>query len=262
MRNIVILTLIVAQIATGIHGVEVLVKIPEDQEETQLSKIVGAIANLTRKQEKHWVELEGRFKGLERKIDALESKASMPEPMPASTPEPEPEPEPSPEPEPEPEPSPKPTTHRDLVRMENSGTPDATSFYNPSYGPQYAFKNLGGSFYRSDYVSNWPTYIWMKFANPHRISQLGFSSATNSLHAPRRFAIVGSLNCAAPWTVLHHVAEAGFPNNYCCEFKIWIVPQQKRQAFPCIGLKVETTWNMDWPYVFLKNIQMWEEVVL
>jgi len=268
MRNIVLLTLIVAQIATGIHGVEVLVKIPEDQEETQLSKIMEAIANLTRqesektrKQEKHWVELEGRFKGLERKIDELESKASMPEPMPASTPEPEPEPEPepSPEPEPEPEPSPKPATHR--VRMENSGTAGATSFVSSTYAPKYAFQNVG-HFYESEHVSDWPTYIWMKFANPHRISLLGFSSAHQNWYAPRRFDIVGSSNCAAPWTVLHHVAEAGFPNDYCCEFKIWLVPQQNRQAFPCIGLKVETTWNMDWPYVFLKNIQMWEEVVL
>jgi len=250
MRNTVILTLIVAQIATGIHGVEVLVKIPEDQEETQLSKIVGAIANFTRKQEKHWVELEGRFKGLERKIDELESKASMPEPMPASTPEPEP--------------SPKPTIHRDSVQMENSGTAGATSFASSDRSPKYAFKNVH-NYYHSRAVRNWPTYIWMKFANPHRISQLGFSSAQSNgnQYAPRRFNIVGSSNCAEPWTVLLHVAEAGFPNNGgCCEFKTWKVPQEKRQAFPCIGLKIESIWRMDNPYVILKNIQMWEEVML
>ena len=146
--------------------------------------------------------------------------------------------------------------------MENSGTAGATSSLGSGYGPKYAFQN-SGNFYESNTVSNWPTYIWMKFANPHRISQLGFSSAYENRYAPRRFDIVGSSNCAAPWTVLHHVAEAGFPNNErCCDFRTWIVPQQRRQPFPCIGLKVETIWYMDNPYVLLKNIQMWEEVVL
>ena len=146
--------------------------------------------------------------------------------------------------------------------MENSGTAGATSVWKSSV-PKYAFQNSEnrGIFYHSNRVSNWPTYIWMKFAKPHRISQLGFSSRNNK-YAPRRFDIVGSSNCADPWTVLHHVADSGYPNDgsgYI--FKTWIVPQQNRQAFPCIGLKVETVWHMQYPYVLLTNIQMWEEVV-
>ena len=157
--------------------------------------------------------------------------------------------------------------------MENSGTAGATSVhYRSFYSPKFAFQDVNGNrdYYHSLRLNgrngrNWPVYIWMKFANPHRISQLGFSSAQSNgnQYAPRRFDIVGSSNCAAPWTVLHHVAEAGFPNNdQCCEFKTWIVPEQKRQAFRCIGLKVESIGNMGNPYVILKNIQMWEEVAL
>ena len=143
--------------------------------------------------------------------------------------------------------------------MENSGTAGATSSLGSGYGPKYAFQN-SGNFYESNTVSNWPTYIWMKFANPHRISQLGFTSSQNR-YAPRRFNIVGSSNCTEPWTVLCHVADAGFPNNYAGKvFKTWIVPQEKRQAFPCIGLEVESILDGA-PYVLLYNIQMWEEVL-
>ena len=145
------------------------------------------------------------------------------------------------------------------------GTAGATSVYpyRPDLEAKNAFLKPGsGKQYISSVVRVWPVYIWMKFANPHRISQLGFSSI--GIHwycAPKRFDIVGSSNCATPWTVLRHVADAGFPNHSGQSvFKSWKVPQQKRQAFPCIGLKVERTLAMG--QLSLKNIQMWEDVAL
>ena len=152
--------------------------------------------------------------------------------------------------------------------MENSGTAGATSFYQAGYEAKNAFLKPGsGKRYVSYIIRVWPVYIWMKFANPHRISQLGFSSiGTEDYYAPKRFDIVGSSNCATmtdhgPWTVLRHVPDAGFPVYSGQDvFKSWKVPQQKRQAFPCIGLKVERTLAMG--QLSLKNIQMWEDVAL
>ena len=146
--------------------------------------------------------------------------------------------------------------------MVNTGLAGATSFHSTAYGPEKAFQNLNGNyFYRSK--RGLPQSVWMKFVEPHRISQLGFSSKQpyGNLYAPRSFDIVGSSNCAAPWTVLLHVAEAGFPNDSNGNvFKTWVVPPQNRKAFRCIGLKVETIWFMNNPYLQLKNIQMWEEL--
>ena len=98
----------------------------------------------------------------------------------------------------------------------------------------------------------------MKFADPHRITKIGFYCL--GYYAPRSFDIIGSSDCAAPWTVLLHVAEK---YDYRKIFKTWVVPPQKRQAFRCIGIKVETIMEDD-PEdpnpVMLKNIQMWEEL--
>ena len=144
--------------------------------------------------------------------------------------------------------------------MENSGTAGATSFGNSRgrarYAPRYAFENSGNK-WLSNLAQQSGSGIWMNFATPHRLAQLGFTTVYNK-HAPRRFDIVGSPNCAAPWTVLLHVADAGWPNDWESGLsKNWTVAPQKRRAFRCIGLMVETTWDMF--HVLVKNIQMWEE---
>jgi len=148
-----------------------------------------------------------------------------------------------------------------IVLMQNSGTPGATSFFNENCEPKYAFQNS----FKYWMVYGLPQSIWMKFATAHRIAKIGFSSKPekrlnhpidykSSKWAPRRFNIIGSSNCAEPWTVLLHVAYS----NYIDNVRTWTVPQQNRRAFRCIGLKIETTYK--YPNVALKNIQMWEEV--
>jgi len=87
--------------------------------------------------------------------------------------------------------------------MQNNGTPGATSFDSiESKLPKYAFENTiysdrpgvtGDNYWESD--RGFPQYFWMKFATPHRIAKLGFSSQSNA-YAPRRFDIIGSSNCA------------------------------------------------------------------
>jgi len=163
------------------------------------------------------------------------------------------------------------SAEEDTVLMQNNGTPGATSFDNNSAAsklPKYAFENTvtytgqtsGDNYWESDGMM--PQYVWMKFATPHRIAKLGFSSQSN-MFAPRRFDIVGSSNCAKrdgdAWMVLLHVAESGFPAD---DFpgrmtKTWSIPQQNRREYACIGLKIESS-NSE-TSVVLKNIQMWEE---
>jgi len=161
------------------------------------------------------------------------------------------------------------SAEEDTVLMQNNGTPGATSFDNNSAAsklPKYAFENT--LTYDASGYNYWlskrgmPQYIWMKFATPHRIAKLGFSSQSN-MFAPRRFDIVGSSNCAKrdgdAWKALLHVAESGFPAD---DFpgrmtKTWSIPQQNRREYACIGLKIESS-NSE-TSVVLKNIQMWEE---
>jgi len=168
------------------------------------------------------------------------------------------------------------SAEEDTVLMQNNGTPGATSFDNNSAAsklPKYAFENTvtytgqtsGDNYWESEESPNirgMPQYVWMKFATPHRIAKLGFSSQSN-MFAPRRFDIVGSSNCAKrdgdAWKALLHVAESGFPAD---DFpgrmtKTWSIPQQNRREYACIGLKIESS-NSE-TSVVLKNIQMWEE---
>ena len=147
--------------------------------------------------------------------------------------------------------------------MQNNGTPGATSFDSiESKLPKYAFENTiysdrpgvtGDNYWESE--RGFPQYIWMKFATPHRIAKLGFSSQSNA-YAPTRFDIIGSSNCAAPWTVLRHVDDAGFTE--WGQVKTWTVPLENRLAFTCIGLKIETSNRYDYPYIAVRQIQMWE----
>jgi len=163
------------------------------------------------------------------------------------------------------------SAEEDTVLMQNNGTPGATSFDNNSAAsklPKYAFENTSTYTGRTSGYNYWeskglmPQYVWMKFATPHRIAKLGFSSQSN-MFAPKRFDIVGSSNCAKrdgdAWMVLLHVAESGFPAD---DFpgrmtKSWSIPQQNRREYACIGLKIES--SNSGTSVVLKNIQMWEE---
>jgi len=162
------------------------------------------------------------------------------------------------------------SAEEDTVLMQNNGTPGATSFDNNSAAsklPKYAFENT--LTYDASGYNYWlskrgmPQYIWMKFATPHRIAKLGFSSQSNA-YAPTRFDIIGSSNCAKrdgdAWMVLLHVAESGFPADDIPGkmTKTWSIPQQNRREYACIGLKIELS-NNEKNYVALKNIQMWEE---
>ena len=78
-----------------------------------------------------------------------------------------------------------------------------------------------------------PVYIWMRFTTPQKITAIGFGSGW-SVEAPKRFAVVGSSNCAEPWTSLLHVDDSGFV--YDNEFHSWIVPEKNRRSFHCIGI--------------------------
>jgi len=93
------------------------------------------------------------------------------------------------------------SAEEDTVLMQNNGTPGATSFDSAaSKFPKYAFENTvtytgqtsGDNYWESEESPNirgMPQYVWMKFATPHRIAKLGFSSQSN-MFAPRRFDIV------------------------------------------------------------------------
>ena len=149
--------------------------------------------------------------------------------------------------------------------MKNSGTAGATSVSVPSRvcpsgsAAKWAFQNYEGRCYVSKPSKDWmhPISIYMNFAKPHRISQLGFSSFENNF-APKSFAIVGSSNCNTEritWTELLYVADSGFADNGI-QFKTYTVLPQKRQAFPCIGLKIDKPAQGQ---VALNRITLWEE---
>ena len=141
--------------------------------------------------------------------------------------------------------------------MENNGTAGATSTWG-STRPKYAFQSRAeqSRAEQSSYFWNsedgFPQSIWMKFATPRQIAKLGYYSLS---YAPRRFNIIGSSDCAEPWTILLHVADSNSKHKE----RTWTVPQQNRRAFKCIGLKIETTYadDLETTSVALQNIQMW-----
>jgi len=244
MRNIVILTLIVAQIATRIHGVEVLVKIPEDQADAQMSKIIEAIANVTRQEnektreqeKRHWMELE-------RKIDELESKALINASMP------------------------KPTTHRGLALIAYEGTPGASTYLS-EHPPKYAFQN-GTTYFMANGAP--PYWVWFRFSKPHRLAAISILTAkgVNVVYAPQGFQVVGSSNCTN-WQTMLTVEDAGFPYYDGQDYgklykgkpgitKYFNIPKENRLMFPCIGIKVTRVEYLYSRACLLKNIKMWEE---
>ena len=129
----------------------------------------------------------------------------------------------------------------------------ATSYDSARFAPKYAFKKTQDKYYRSKL--GLPQFVWIEFLDVHRISKLGFRGLYRN--APRSFDIVGSFDCAK-WTVLLHVAKAGFPDDSNL-FKTWVVPPQNRKkAFRCIGIKVDAVMNAKKAYVLLKDFRMWE----
>ena len=146
-----------------------------------------------------------------------------------------------------------------IINNGTAGTTSLEQFHNPSTNinlPKYAFQNTSNYWFSE---GGMPQSAWMQFPTPHEITKIGFSSIYNS-YAPKRFDVIGSSNCAAPWTVLLRINDAGFPNDYGNEFKLWSVPADSQRPFTCLGLKIETTGAMeDYPHVALKNIEMWEK---
>ena len=77
--------------------------------------------------------------------------------------------------------------------------------------------------------------------------------------APEQFDVVGSPDCAEPWTTLLRVESAGFTNNHHNgKFKSWIVPDKDRHSFNCIKMNVQNMPSGASKYVALKNLTLWE----
>jgi len=139
------------------------------------------------------------------------------------------------------------------VMIATNGIVGGTKCAYKDHIPKNAFRQ--GDYWFCPSREKHPQYIWMKFCAPHRIIQLGIQTAS---FAPsvKRFDIIGSSDCAAPWTVLRHVEDAGFSK--FGQKKVWTVPVQNRRAFSCIGLKIETSNEHPFPYIMVEQIQMWE----
>jgi len=257
--NIIILILLVAQIATEIDGVDVLVRIPEDQAE-----IKEAIANMTKQneitrkeEERRWVELKSELKGIKRKIDELESEtlmikgintsASKPKPLPASTPDAEPSPTPK---------------IRGILRKLDDGTAGASSTCCPNCcSARNAFIPFGEA-KEHEQLEQWasetdqfPAYIWMRFQRPHRLAKIAFSSLYYK-QLPKEIGVVGSDDCET-WTTLVTI-KSGF--TYGSEVKPWEIPSQNRQKFSCIGLMWPRRFEGNDGIARLGHITMWEEL--
>jgi len=225
--NMIVLILLVAQIATGIDGVKVLVNIPEDQ-----AGIKEAIANMTKQNERHWVELKSELKGIKRKIDKLESEtltkdintsASKPKPLPASTPDPEPSPTPK---------------IRERILNYGTATAGASATCCRCCPAKDAFITSDAMNRWAGVIDQYPAYVWMRFQKPQRLAKIAFSlpwrpKKTDILE----IGIVGSDDCKSDrighWTTLLTIKPA-FTKAW--EVKTWEIPLQKRVGFTCIGL--------------------------
>jgi len=126
--------------------------------------------------------------------------------------------------------------------------------------PKYAFQNLDEKHWFSK--EGLPQSIWMRYPKEHTVSKIGFTPYENDI-APDQFDIVGSWNCADPWTTLLHVKSSGFSNNLNNDgFKSWTVPENNRRSFRCIGLNVINVLQKKTQHVSLKDLTLWEEVDL
>ena len=136
------------------------------------------------------------------------------------------------------------------------GTPGATSSFHGT-DPKYAFQNLDDEHWFSE--EGLPQSIWMRYSKEHTVSKIGFTPYENDI-APDQFDVVGSSNCADPWTILLHVNSSGFTNNLNNDgFKSWTVPENNRRPFRCIGLYVINVLSKSIQHVTLKDLTIWEE---
>ena len=145
------------------------------------------------------------------------------------------------------------TDNRQILEI---GTPGATSSLDTT-DPKYAFQNLDDEHWFSE--GGLPQSIWMRYSKEHTVSKIGFTPHWND-YAPVQFDIVGSSNCADPWTTLLHVKSSGFTDyhsNY--GFKSWTVPENNRRPFRCIGLYVINVLSKEIQHVTLKDLTIWEE---
>ena len=141
------------------------------------------------------------------------------------------------------------------VIIAENGTPGASSYRHADYEPKYAFQN-----WKKYWLSKkgMPQSIWMRYPTEHKVAKIGFTPEWNDM-APDWFDIVGSTNCTEPWTTLRSVKSSGFPNDfYGAGIKVWNVPERKRRSFRCIGLNIQNVLALNYKYVALKNLKMWE----
>ena len=145
-------------------------------------------------------------------------------------------------------------SYTDNVRISENGTPGGTS-NRSHFLTKYAFQDSEKYWMSGRRV---PQSIWMRYPTKHIVAQIGFTPEWNDM-APEQFDVVGSPDCAEPWTTLLRVESAGFPNDFRnAGYKSWIVPKEARRPFRCIGLNVRNVPSETIEYVALKNLTLWE----
>lgn len=125
--------------------------------------------------------------------------------------------------------------------------------HHASFTPSNAFQK-NNNIWHSE--RGFPQSIWMHYQKAHRLRQIGITSSMNE-YAPRSFEVIGSMDCVH-WTTIFNIADAGFGGTGPDQRRSWVIPLAKRRSFPCIGLRVNSVWNMGNPYCRIKQIDLWE----
>jgi len=250
--NAVIFTLTVALAARGINATQALESIPKGEVGARLSKIMETIANATKQERDHWVELRRELKGIKGELKGLRSEIKTSDLKL----------KPAPKPDPTLGSSPEATTHQEISRLIVNpgrdgvapGTAGASSQYTSDYLPSEAFDGTGDWMNREN---RFPVAVWMRFPSAHRLQKIGFRASFIPSYMPNEIEVVGSDDCSQ-WTVLLHLNNrGGFKSDR--EFKTFVIPAENRASFTCIGLR--------WPFrdgcdgsVRVGRITMWEQV--
>ena len=140
------------------------------------------------------------------------------------------------------------------------GTVGASSFHGINHEPINAFiDNALPWASRSNQI---PALVWKRFQRPVKVAKVGIYNRLSCCpircgdcfkQSPRAFQVIASSDCS-DWTTLLIVENADFtkPN----QLKTWLIPEERRSSFACVGLKVFSTIGSHW--VGIRLIQFYE----
>jgi len=165
-------------------------------------------------------------------------------------------------------------SHLKTVNL-SQGEADATSVFNETLmGAANAFKR---AFFRTRRLSDrsfpWisrvlPATVYIKLPNAVKVSAFSFRSRPEYgpeyrdwilKYSPKKFELVGSEDCAN-WRTIFRVESTTWTTSD--QEKMWVVPEEQRASFPCIGFKVLTNgWKRLSEYrpeAAIQDARFWE----